>query len=49
MQKKLYCPEEKEFSREEYIRLVRVAKEKSSERLALLLEAICATGIRVSE
>ena len=49
VQKKLYCPEEKELSREEYIRLVRVAKEKSSERLALLLEAICATGIRVSE
>ena len=49
VQKRLYCPEEKELSREEYIRLVRVAKEKSSERLALLLEAICATGIRVSE
>ena len=49
VQKKLYCPEEKELSREEYIRLVRAAKEKSSERLALLLEAICATGIRVSE
>ena len=49
VQKKLYCPEEKELSREEYIRLVRAAKEKSSERLALLLETICATGIRVSE
>ena len=49
VQKKLYCPEEKELSREEYIRLVRAAKEKSSERLALLLESICATGIRVSE
>ena len=49
MQKKLYCPEERELSREEYIRLVKAAKEKSSERLALLLESICATGIRVSE
>ena len=49
VQKKLYCPEEKELTREEYVRLVRAAKEKSSERLALLLEAICATGIRVSE
>ena len=29
--------------------MVRAAKEKNSERLALLLEAICATGIRVSE
>lgn len=49
MQKKVYCSEEKELSREEYIRLVKAAKEKSSERLALLLESICATGIRVSE
>ena len=49
VQKKLYCPEERELSREEYIRLVKAAKEKSSERLALLLESICATGIRVSE
>ena len=49
VQKKLYCPEEKELTREEYVRLVKAAKEKSSERLALLLESICATGIRVSE
>ena len=49
VQKKLYCPEEKELSRKEYVRLVKAAKEKSSERLALLLESICATGIRVSE
>ena len=49
MQKPVYCPEEKELTRAEYIRLVQAAKEKSSERLALLLETICATGIRVSE
>ena len=49
VQKAVYCPEEKELTREEYVRLVQAAKEKSSERLALLLESICATGIRVSE
>ena len=49
IQKKIYCPEEKELTREEYVRLVKAAKEKSSERLALLLESICATGIRVGE
>lgn len=49
VQKPVYCPEEKELTRAEYIRLVQAAKEKSSERLALLLETICATGIRVSE
>ncbi|MFQ9802176.1 MAG: tyrosine-type recombinase/integrase [Clostridia bacterium] len=49
VQKQVYCSEEKELTREEYVRLVQAAKEKSSERLALLLETICATGIRVSE
>ena len=49
VQKQIYQPEEKELTREEYIRLVKAAKEKSRERLALLLETICATGIRVSE
>ena len=49
VQKQVYCSEEKELTREEYVRLIKAAKEKSSERLALLLEAICATGIRVSE
>ena len=48
-QKAVYRPEEKELSRAEYIRLIKAAQEKSSERLALLLESICATGIRVSE
>ena len=49
VQKQIYQPEEKELTREEYVRLVKAAKEKNSERLALLLETICATGIRVSE
>lgn len=49
VQRKIYCPEEKELTRAEYVRLVKAAKEKSSERLALLLETICATGVRVSE
>ena len=49
VQKQVYCSEEKELTREEYVRLIKAAKEKSSERLALLLETICATGISVSE
>lgn len=49
VQRKIYCPEEKELTRGEYVRLVKAAKEKSNERLVLLLESICATGIRVSE
>lgn len=49
VQRKIYCSEEKELSREEYFRLIHAAKEKGSERLSLLIETICATGIRVSE
>lgn len=49
VQKKLYCPEEKELSRKEYVRLVKAAERQENGRLSLLLETICATGIRVSE
>lgn len=49
IQKKPYCPQEKELSREEYRRLVTAAQKKGDERLALLVQTICATGIRVSE
>lgn len=38
-----------ELSKEEYRRLVLVARMKQSERLGLLVQAICSTGIRVSE
>ncbi len=49
VQKQTYLPESKELSKEEYVRLVTTAKTKGNDRLALLLETICATGIRVSE
>lgn len=44
-----YCDPEKELSREEYFRLVNAAKMRKNERLALLMQTICSTGIRVSE
>lgn len=49
VQKKTYCPEEKELTRREYVRLVEAAGQKGNERLQLLLQTICGTGIRVSE
>ncbi len=49
LQRRIFCGREKELSREEYERLVRTAREKGQKGLALLLEAICSTGIRVSE
>lgn len=49
VQRQTYCSEEKELTREEYVRLVNAAKAKGNERLSLLIETICGTGIRVSE
>ncbi len=49
VQKQTFCKEEKELTKEEYIRLVRTAEQKHDERLCLILQTICGTGIRVSE
>ena len=49
MQKEVFCPEEKELTRAEYERLCRTALRRHNERLCLILQTICSTGIRVSE
>lgn len=49
MQRDMFCRVEKELTRDEYVRLVQAAGQRGNERLALLLQTICATGIRVSE
>lgn len=49
LQRQVYCPEEKELTKAEYMRLVNTAKQKGNERLNLILQTICGTGIRVSE
>ncbi len=49
IQKEIFMKEEKELTRAEYGRLVRTAERKGKERLSLLIQTICATGIRVSE
>ena len=49
LQQQIYCSEEKELSKAEYLRLVNTSKQKGNERLNLLLQTICGTGIRVSE
>ncbi|MCQ2463553.1 MAG: tyrosine-type recombinase/integrase, partial [Clostridia bacterium] len=43
------CPEEKGLTKQEYLRLCRTAEKRGNERLSLILQTICATGIRVSE
>lgn len=49
IQRQIFCSEEKNLSKEEYRRLLRAAREKKNERLYLILQTICATGIRIGE
>ncbi len=49
IQRRVFRSSERELSREEYTRLLETARVLGRERLALLIETICATGIRVSE
>lgn len=46
-QRSIYCPEEKELTKAEYMRLLDAAKGKP--QLQLVMQTICGTGIRVSE
>lgn len=46
-QRETYCEADRELTKSEYLRLVKAAE--GNRRLQLILETICATGIRVSE
>ena len=49
MQRSVYCPEDKELTRAEYQRLCAAAKMKKNNRLELIIETVCSTGIRIGE
>lgn len=49
IQKAIFCDPDKELTRAEHARLVRAAELEGNQRLALIIQTICATGIRVSE
>lgn len=49
LQRQTYCAEDKELTQAEYQRLVKIAERKNNERLSLMIQTICGTGIRVSE
>lgn len=49
VQRRMFRDVNRELTRPEYDRLVETARNLGQERIALLMEAICATGIRVSE
>lgn len=49
VQKKAYCSAEKELTKAEYLRLIQTARQQGNQRLNLIIQTICGTGIRVSE
>lgn len=49
IQRQIFSGEDKELSKSEYNRLLCAAKSKGNEKLYLLMQTICSTGIRVSE
>lgn len=48
VQKQVYCKAENELTKDEYLRLVAAAEQKSK-RLSLVLQTLCGLGMRVSE
>ena len=49
IQRQIFRDSAKELTKEEYDRLLTAARESGQERLVLIMETLCATGIRVSE
>ncbi len=49
IQRQIFASADKELTKAEYERLLMAAKHKRNERLYLLMQTICSTGIRVSE
>ena len=49
IQKQIFARKERELTKAEYERLLKAAKQKGNRKLFLLMQTICATGIRVSE
>lgn len=49
VQRQIFRDSSRELTKEEYDRLLAAARESGQERLALIMETLCATGIRVSE
>lgn len=49
VQKQIFCQKDKELTKFECDRLLKAAQDKKNERLYLVMQTICSTGIRVSE
>lgn len=49
IQRQIFLNKEKELTKEEYNKLIYAANRKKNQRLNLIIQTICSTGIRVSE
>ncbi len=49
VQRQLFLPPEVELTKAEYFRLLNTAQRKGRRRLRIIMQSLCATGIRVSE
>ena len=49
IQRQVFASQDTELTKKEYARLLKAAEAKHDRRLSLLMQTICATGIRVSE
>jgi len=49
VQKNVFRAKERELTREEYVRLVKTARSRGKHQLCMLMQTLCATGIRISE
>ena len=49
IQRSLFVNKDKELTHSEYMRMIEKAEEIGNERMAMLLQTICSTGIRISE
>lgn len=49
VQRQTFRARERELTKEEYFRLLKAAKGQNNTRLYLLMQTLCATGIRISE
>jgi len=49
IQKEVFVPESRNLSKAEYKRLVKAALNKGKKRLAMIIQTVCATGMRISE
>ncbi len=49
IQKEVFVPESRNLSKAEYKKLVKAALNKGKKRLAMIIQTVCATGMRISE